>query len=78
MIRKRASHDFAEALPFEGEEVSFMSTQDNGPLTATAEERAHPAYAKLARACITLARLSRQHGKPPEGEVERTVDEAGR
>lgn len=55
-----------------------MSTQDNGPLTATAEERAHPAYAKLARACITLARLSRQHGEPPESEVERTTDGAAR
>jgi hypothetical protein len=27
------------------------------PVHVAAEERAHPAYRKLARACITLARL---------------------
>ena len=48
-----------------------MPTQDNAPLMASAAERAHPAYTKLARACVTLARLSRDSVKPPEGEVAR-------
>ena len=53
-----------------------MSTQDqSAPLTAVAIERPHPAYAKLAQACITLAR---QQLKPPEGEVKHTPDGAAK
>lgn len=36
----------------------------NKPVRVTAEERAHPALAKLARACIALARLN--HPVPAE------------
>jgi hypothetical protein len=64
--------------PFEGEEVLLMPTQDDTPLVASAAERTHPAYAKLARACITLARLSRDHVKPPQGEVARSDEGVGR
>lgn len=54
-----------------------MSNQDHdGPLAATAIERPHAAYAKLARACITLARLSLPQAKPPEDEVKRAPDGA--
>ncbi len=54
-----------------------MPTQDDAPLVASATERVHPAYTKLARACVTLARLSRDSVKPPEGEVAR-ADEGTR
>lgn len=48
-----------------------MSTQDpDVPVIARADERTHPAFSKLARACITLARLARDDRTPPEREVE--------
>jgi hypothetical protein len=52
-----------------------MSQPDSGrPVIVTAEERAHPALQKLARACIALARQLRQPTSPPdavEGEPRR-------
>lgn len=48
-----------------------MPTQDrNVPLNVLADERAHPAFFRLARACITLARLSRDDRRPPEQEAK--------
>ena len=48
-----------------------MPTQDHdAPLNVLADERAHPAFFKLARACITLARLARDDRRPPVREVQ--------
>lgn len=42
------------------------------PVAVTAEERAHPALAKLARACIALARLKQV---PPAESASAERDE---
>jgi hypothetical protein len=37
-----------------------MSDSSEQPIIVTAQERAHPALRKLARACISLGRLLRE------------------
>lgn len=46
------------------------------PVTVTAQERAHPAIRKLARACIALARHLCQTPPPPQRDVAGSDKEA--
>jgi hypothetical protein len=43
-----------------------MPESSDRPVIVTAEERAHPALRKLARACLALARHRRESATPPE------------
>lgn len=47
------------------------------PVTVTAQERAHPALRKLARACIALARHLQQTATPPQQDAAGSDEEAG-
>jgi hypothetical protein len=50
-------------------------SSSNRPVTVTAEERAHPAIVKLARACIALVRLA---AGSPSAEPSTSIATSGR
>lgn len=55
-----------------------MSEPSDRPIIVSAEERAHPAFRKLARACIALARQLREAAAGTTSAPAATSNEAGR
>lgn len=54
----------------------MSETSSDRPVTVTAQEHAHPAIRKLARACIALARQLREAATPPPSPRERSANGA--
>jgi hypothetical protein len=54
----------------------MSETSSDRPVTVTAQERAHPAIRKLARACIALARHLREATTAPSSPQQRNTNGA--